>query len=270
MFFSNLTTLENQHTRDRGVVDPTSQMLREPRLLVPGMQPLGPVKPNYSNPATSLLRSIILPAVDGRLIDIISVTRPTTDTATVRTRSIGRASEYDSTNVTEFAGTPAYRFTSDWSCLIHFNLDAATNYGHLVACSQTITTNGWEIRVGTTATDRNIDLTRMTTDYRSFCSPGPANNLRIGLNVLVIASSASITSTPNTAANGLSFSLSSYGGAGTGNITAGTGNLRFGQRVDGFTKLDGAVFFCALWHRKLSQIECNSLSVDPYQLLIPA
>jgi hypothetical protein len=178
------------------------------------------------------------------------------------------AAEYDSTKVTEFAGTTAYRVVSDWSILVCFDLDAATNYSHIVGCQQSATTYGWELRAGNADTGRDISLTRMTTNY--FAASGSGNNVRIGNNVLAVACKKDIQSAPSVAINGVAVSLSNTAGGGSGDIAAGTGNLKFGKRQDDFTKLDGAVYFFALWHRQLTQAECIDLSVNPYQFLIPA
>jgi hypothetical protein len=243
-------------------------MLREPRLLVPRMGPVGLVKPDYSNPLANQLRSAILPTAAGRLVDIISGAKPTSDTATVRATATGRAAEYSLTNVTEFAGTPVYRVTSDWSILLDFDLDAASNYSHLVSCSQSTTTSGWELRGGETSSDRKIRFIKMTAYSYRDCT-GPVDAIGIGANILVIANDSLVETTPVASINGIPISLTVTGSI-TGSIAAGTGNLRFGQRLDTVTRLDGAIRFFALWHRKLTQAECNELSANPYQLLSPA
>jgi len=98
MFFSNLTTLENQHTQYRDTfVDAQSKLIREPRLLTPVVQPLGSVKIDWSNSLTYKLIDFVI-ARPPYLISLRSGTFAKSQGGVESTRYANRAGYGNRTN----------------------------------------------------------------------------------------------------------------------------------------------------------------------------
>lgn len=71
--------------------------------------------------------------------------------------------------------------------------------------------------------------------------------------------------------NGVDESVGDNNGSGATHCGTHTENLSFGRKAyNGSSHLEGLIYSAAIWPRTLSKEEAISLTLDPYQLLIPA
>jgi hypothetical protein len=251
--------------------------LREPRLLVPGMQPLGPVKIDLNNPLTRELNGLFMPRMGHNFIDIVNNTFPSLKSGSVVITENGLAVSCAGSAVTQFTRIDKYNLVSAMTIAVAVSITSLANYSALMSCWNTNITSGWEFRGGDGATDGNMCCIRLgATAGEGYLNTIIASSaaLAAGDRHKIVAVSyvdATVDGPAYMYVNGKQIETKDGYGTGTGNQgSPSTGSLRIGQRADYATDLNGQIHAAWLWGRALTNSEHLSLATDPYQFLIPA
>jgi hypothetical protein len=226
---------------------PQSQMFREPRLLVPGMPPLGNVKVDWSNPITKNLAAYYIAkpfgfydAVTGTTTAFPVLTRQTpkglcvtpTQTAELTVRDFGNSSVW-----------------GNHSTVLQVNLIASVNY----AAASYITSF-----LGYWYYDTSQHFIRITDQY-------------IGLSSSYSGKVVGVCTANEYVAYGSSKGWAYVNGLYVGGTSIGSGAMSTCQwRMNDRSANDTGGAVMAFWKRTLQHSVCASLSADPYQFLIPA
>lgn len=250
-------------------------MLREPRLLVPKLSPIGNVRIDWRNP---LARGLIIFVLPGMFLEVVTGTRggglESSGTIAASTEGLG----CESTSTT--AGGCWIPYHLSWQALATTQLtimarlrkDASNQYGGLVSIPYA--NSGWSSPYASIALQH--DATAVT----------PAANL--GCSGAQIYSAGLSSSWPNdglianywftrSLANGAWYKDNAACGTSSGFGTAAPtinplcamsiGNR---SRYSNGNGIDGNFGIVALWNRVLSDGELRAFNADPYQFLIPA
>ena len=151
-------------------------------------------------------------------------------------------------------------------------VDAFTNYGGIIACQQTTTTNGWEFRLGGNASTDSLILchrshasgfrqaaaviNQIDNSNPSFLAVNWRDNLIENPPYCLTPNTTTVTQWANLA------------GSGTGAITVSSSSeLWIGRRYDGATYLDGGIHLIALFDRSLPFGDMYDLREDPFQVI---
>ena len=229
------------------------------------------VRINWDDPLALTLAAAFYP-VNGRMYEVVRGMLPTADTGTIRATGAGQLRDYVSGQKSTFANSARYGLTGPMTIVVICDVDALSNYGALVSCQDSASTNGWEFRLGSGATDSNIishrshasGYTQFRASASNLISAGSKNNF-----IAVTYPSDQIYSPgPTFYVNGTTYSGSYLGGGATGAATASTSTLDIGARAAGTTQLDGAVSFVGLWNSALSTAALDALRLKPRRLIV--
>ena len=203
------------------------------------------------------------------LVDAVSGTLATTNTASPRVSQLGVAQDYSGTANTQYPHRPAYATTGAFTIVTLLDVDAHTSYGAVIAKQGTTTTNApYELRIGpASAGDSRVNLVRASAG--SFAGQVvSASNLMPTLPamsqvLIVTGTSASIGTSGAFWINGVG---GTYTGAGGGNCTDNGAAVWIGRRYDGATQLDGRIYYVALFNRAISAAEAAEITAAPWRL----
>ena len=222
---------------------------------------------DYSRELARGLTTLITGVGDGRLYDIAHGSDFASNTATVRNGTDGIGAEYAS-QYTKFQNHDDYSITGAMSIAAIIDIDTLTNYSGIAACQTTTQIGGFELRAGNGQTDSKVMIHRANAG--GFRQHRPTTNALIAGDknayIGISAADGLLETVPAMYVKGVKQTLS-VGGNGTGQATLATGELNVGQRYDGVTRLDGAVYYLAFWDVELSEEEHAELRQNPYQLL---
>jgi len=240
-----------------------------PRRITRTQQPNQPIPADLSIDG---LVGLLYPSGAG-LIDVLNNNQPSADTSSRRIGKLGLYSDYNSSDQTEFSNKLNYGLASAMTLIVIFDADTLTNYGALISCQDSAATNGFELRLGSGATDGNMQLIRANTDWEgwrvggaSVISAGTKDNfVAISCNDADIGTSPAFYNINGTKRT----DTTSASNGGTGNQVASTHSLFVGRRESGVTQLDGAVNLIALFDRALTFNETESIRSNPYGLTQP-
>ena len=235
------------------------------------IQPQYPPEIDWSNPLNTGLIASFESGAGGGFTDVSKGRLPVADNSTDRVGTTGKSRDYAGTQNTQFINT-GYGLAGALTIIVACDVDALTNYSPLVANTASNTTNGWELRIGSGASDSVIMMHRANTNFKQNISSsdkitaGSKNNF-----IAVTCVDGDIGASPSGFVNGSFFSMPTATGAGTGAAVANssTVNLYIGSRADGVTMLDGAIQFVRLWDRVLSNDEILALYANPWQIFAP-
>lgn len=201
------------------------------------------------------------------MFDALHGKLPTVDTSTIRVDHDAILSDYADQD-TRFSLINDYTLTGKPMTLVVIcDVDTLTNFGAMISCQSTTTTNGWEFRIGLSGTSSEILYHRANTTFKQFGTTG--NKLTAGTKnnfIAVTTPDDQVEVAPTIYVNGQEFSTVAKGGSGTGSMTDSTGNLFLGRRDGAVTKLDGAIKLVAMWNKTLTFTELESLRKNPWQL----
>jgi len=234
------------------------------------VQPSHPVAVDRSNSLTDKLTALFYP-IGGQFVDVANNKFPTTDTSTQRVGKLGRYREYSNQD-TRFANIPAYHLTGACTLILVLDVDALTNYGALISCQDSATTNGYELRLGNGSSGSEIVMIRANTSWNnSFVTAG--NQITAGTkdNFIALTFANGLIETDPTFynINGTKHTAFTTTSPSTGAAVASTDDFRVGRRYDTVTKLDGAINFIAMFDREMSFAETEQIRANPYNLLQP-
>jgi hypothetical protein len=262
MIFTDLISLESQHTRDRGVVDPTSQMLREPRLLMPGMQPLGPVK---LDPLNSLSKNLVFYDFLGKPknSDVVVGTK-TNYTRYGIMRGFGSTYGISSTDSVK----TSLNYSSPYRTYSISFIKTGAGGGTLGRLFDKRTTSGETELLLISNSSGNFQYTRVWSGGSYAFLAGPISNNIYYILVLTYLSEYSGFQ-PNFYLNGTQLSVT--GGPSNGSVINYTDNFVIGNRLnDSARNFDGLISDFFVWDRILTPAEISSFFIDKYQMFIPA
>lgn len=235
------------------------------------VQPNQIIKPDYTNPLNEGLSALFYP-IAGSLVDVANTKLPTTDTSTSRVGKLGRYRDYADQD-TQFANSSNVAFSSGMTAIIIADIDALTNYGGLISCSDSTTRGGYELRLGQSATDSRLLFIRSgDTQYRGYTYASDLLTAGTKDNFIAVSAGVDIQVAPNFYnINGdkITALSATAGGASADDMTASTHDFFVGRREDAVTKLDGAINFIAMFDRELSFEETEEIRRNPYGLLQP-
>jgi hypothetical protein len=247
---------------------PQSQMFREPRLLVPRMQPLGPAKLDYSNPITKGICFCWVPS-PSRERDLVKNYVGTKHSSASYAGSdeglalvCGTGSEIDMDFGTI---SPVTVDTGNFSVLTRFAIAPSTTERYVLhqrsAVASAYRTFGVKINSGTTS-----GRVRFLT-YDSAESSVDADGAHDGTPATYACiRAADVHSIYKNGALANSASLTARDITDPGNQKVMFGAIQSG----GAMPANARIFFGMLWNRALTPAEIASISLDPYQILIPA
>ena len=129
------------------------------------------------------------------------------------------------------------------------DLDAISNFGAIISKQNTTTTQcPYEIRMGRTAGDSNIHITRSNTTNKSYDTN--INRVSAGAQSVVIGirfNAAAVDTAPDVFIAGAKVAAGTSSGTGTGAPTDdGSSLVCIGRRAAGTTYLDGRIYWVAL------------------------
>lgn len=243
-------------------------MLRK-SLWLPNQQPNFPVEVDCSDPLTRGMRGAF--TSQGFMRDEFNAVQAASDNSTQKRTLSGAQRDYASLQRTTFPNRADYGLSSASTVVVIADVDTLTDYGALISCQNTTTTNGWELRLGNTATDSRIISHRANTSEKQFAASA-GNLIAAGSRrnfISVSYPNSSVESVPTFNVNGVSYTGSATVGSATGPFTASTAQLAIGARLGGTTSLDGAVLFAGLWSRVLSFSELESIRLNPWKIFRP-
>ena len=206
---------------------------------------------------------------NGPLIDCYHNRIPSSFSTTVGLGTSGIGAANSGSQQITFAYHPDYSLSSGTGITIAclFDLAALTNYSALIACQDSTTQNGWELRLGATATNSIINFLRASgSGYTAFNSAGQQFAAPSSNQFLAVMSDYIMTDAPNANVNGALVAFSSSSGSGTGSMTFSSSSLYLTTRLDSVTVLDGTLYFAAIWNRQLTFNETEAVRLNPWQL----
>ena len=241
------------------------------RLIPHLVQPQYPVGIDRSNPLTVGLSGVFSPLTSGGMRNLVAGVFPTSDTGTLRVTRKGVLRDYVSGQKSTFANRADYGLAGAMTIVVIADVDTLTNYGALVSCQDTTTTNGWELRLGFGVTDSRILMHRANTDLRQYTAAASNLILAGSLNnfIAVTFPSAAVDTAPTYNINGVQYFGALISGSATGAAIASTSTLDIGARASGGTQLDGGVQLVLLWNRALSFAELEQIRANPWQIFPP-
>jgi len=226
-------------------------------------QPQNACRINRSHPLAANILEIIVGNNPKSLLLGLS---PTTDTSTKRT-DLGNVCRAYSSQQTIYPNSQA---KNALSFLVVISVDALTNYGGVVACQDTASTNGYEFRLGAGATDSKLDVVKANSGTWQWQASSSTNQLSAGdKNVAIVIN---LYSDLGTAVeyffNGKKVTASTLGTpTGSGAMVASTNSLYLGSRPDGVTKLAGSISLFVPFNRTLTDAEAFNLMNNPWKVL---
>lgn len=228
-------------------------MLREPRLLVPGQQPVRPVKVDVSN---KIARALVCfwggPTTGNDLVNVGAVKKYTNAT-TFKNNNLHHACSGSGIEVT----FPARKITKNGGCSTFC----------VLSCANVTDNNKY---IFSSRETNELGFRQDTSNIYAFVE-GTGINIPIpGINTVF---SVAFVNSHNVIRagylNGLFYSSVTAGGVSDGNITGyGVGALYRGSGTE--YPFSGSILLGMMFNRVLSPIEIFSLHNDPYQFLIPA
>lgn len=212
---------------------------------------------NRRHPFAKYVAGLFLPDALGRLVDVLDQTKSTGNSLPVVGRR-GRASEFDLRDA-RFAHKTRYAIVSSGvTFLACMEVDAFTNYAHVVAKQSTSTTHcPYEFRLGYGATDAELTVVRASGSsfrvWRANSGAGiptpPAGRPTVcGFSV---ADNLCQTA-PTFVVDGATWTAIDGGGGGTGSVTDVGAEMMFGYRPDAATRLDGRIYGAVLLNTGVS------------------
>ena len=246
-------------------------MLREPNLLVPGKKPVGPVKIDWSHSLSNGLKSFIVPLQINGAVDLVKGNLPTVLTSTWVARLQGQALENADptsslTDQVAYKDDPdyalgAYPFTVVWSGYLYSYPGAAAG---LMARDSSFGAGLW----GVYYSDTEFKWACYSSSFQvtGFSSFTDAQNLPKRVTVIITCDGVSKL---NKYTNNIKYTVTDANLIPTG---AGTHIFKFNQygNTGNSDGIDGYTYHTGIWHRQLSDVECEQIYADPYQILIPA
>jgi hypothetical protein len=251
-------------------------MLREPRLLVPGMQPLGPVKVDWSNPLTQSLTFCWL----GRSphVDLATGRMRTTAISSISAGSVPGIGRY-----TAYAANCGDTF----GAIQPITSNSFTVLSHAAPVSRSAIGSLFNQRKGTSQFE---DISLLTNcgasdaaaagSMRCRCSDTGSSAAISGANAAsvidglphVFVGTRINGDAPILYVDGANRTSSTTNGAIV-NIYSTAQQTRINNIADfastGYNNIDPNYLVCC-WNRALSPSEVRAISLDPYQFLIPA
>ena len=200
--------------------------------------------------------------------EIVSGARATTNTTVVGASAAGLAAAFAGTNTQRYAHQPQFATTGPMSLVVVADISSFANFTAFIAKQASTTTQcPYELRFGS-ANDQLSFLRGAAgvngSDFGSLGLTAPVKTLR-----LVVTADQGL-SKPNCAAYIPGRKLTTAANAGLGGVTDnGTSDVIIGTRSDSFTKLNGSLYFVALFNRELSGAEAKELVDNPWQLFTP-
>ena len=239
-------------------------------------QPQYPVGIDRSNPLTLGLKGAFSVVGTSVLYDSVNKALPITDNGLYKPTPQGVFRDFSGSagQTATFPNRADYRLTGAMTIIVIADVDTLTNYGGLVACADTPTTNGWELRLGRAVTSSAIMFHRSNAGgFRQFTASnvdliatGSKNNF-----IAVSYADELIETAPAFFnVNGSRYTpVTSIDGTGTGAQTGSVDPLYIATREDNVTRLDGAIGLVLLFDRSLSFSETESIRKNPWQLFQP-
>lgn len=236
-------------------------------LMYPNRKPVGEVKIDWNHKLAKDLALCYFSTSEG-FIDLVSGTKAAPDGSNKGLNLEGLFRDYDTTNASNFKPND---FGAGFSIFAKLNIKSLTSYSFIAGCQDTTTTNGWELRLGTTTTDSNLHLHQANVNYKAW--KGDVNLPLSGLShTIAITSSGVVDTIPTGMVDRTIINFIDGGGnGGTGLINYGSNETYLGSRYDGVTALDGGIYLYCMWGngRRLSYTEMRSMRLHPYQFLVP-
>jgi hypothetical protein len=238
------TAAENNPGTGAVLADPSHEMLREPRLLVPGMQPLGAVRVDWTHPSTKALAAYYIANPAG-LYD--AVARKLTLFPAYQRRT-GKELFITPTQTSELT-IRAFGATSNWgndTSVLQVNRIAATSY---LAASYITNLGYWYYDSAHYVKVSDKFLSVPATYAPVICACTAMKYVAYGSSPGWLYVNGQFVARTTTSAGS-------------------NGSTTFYMNDDSSLNCGGSVM--ALWKRTLPEPEAASLSADPYQFLIPA
>lgn len=172
-----------------------------------------------------------------------------------------------SSGSTKDAYPPTANINKTRSILCIVNVNAFTNYSHIIDCLDTGTTNGFEFRLGSASGSSRLMLQRANATYKQF-QASVSNLLSTAERntVIIVTFPLNIATAPTFFVNGIKYTGVSYSGTGTGDMDQSTNSAYVGARSSGATWLNGNIPLLACFDRELDDSECIELSDNPWRL----
>lgn len=200
-------------------------------------------------------------SIGGKLVDIVSGALPTADTTTPRPSANGMAAEFDgsSNERVAFASNSRNGPIGALTLIVHFELDAFTNYSPLIAKQSTSITNcPYEFRVGFNATSAEFTSLRANASgYKQYYDAGAPIRFTAGRKnqfaACVYANGDLGTAPTFYVLDGFgigsfaTYSPANSAGSGSGAVTDTSSSVILGNRSDlTTTRLDGGIYSAAV------------------------
>lgn len=200
-------------------------------------------------------------------VELISNSLASVRTALPMAAKDGAPADF-STTYQRYAHRPAYAQTGPCTIAMVLDVDALTNYGHLIAKQRT---NGndipFELRLGSGSGDSRVNLTRASASSSGGATGSGSDLISAGsTSVLLIASMGfGIGPAFDLWIDGKKYSVAANDD-GTGASDDGASDLWIGQRQDGVTQLDGRIYYAALFDRQFSDAMASELTADRFSI----
>lgn len=203
----------------------------------------------------------------GRGIELIGNNRATTNTTL---RGPGGVPTFSGTISQQYAHRDAYALTGAMSILILCDVDALSGYGALIAKQSTTTTHApFELRLGATSTDSQINLVRANASTFTATNMAFVNLVAAGSRlVTIVFSMESAVQAPGCAVwiNG---QKTTYPASGSATVTDNGAAVWIGRRYDGATQLTGRIHFIGLMNRAADDEMAADFKRSPRSLYAP-
>lgn len=233
------------------------------------VRPGGDLVIDWNNPVTQGLSALIVTTPSGDLIDLVNRKTPKVVGTTTRQRSSVGPARFIGTNQSiDFEKCENYDIRGAHTHFAFIDQIAYGNYAAWFACQTTNTTNGWEIRGGSTSTLSDLAYTRMGASLQRTWR-GTDGDCPTGPFTFSVGAGNNLTNTtPHAMVDGQEITMTAYSGGGDQEIGSSTQELYVGERYDGITDPNFRPHIYALWNnRQLTDNELKVLHENPWSLL---
>lgn len=202
--------------------------------------------------------------------ELISGDTATTNTATPVTTAIGEAGDFSGTARQVFAHRAAYAQAGAMTLVVLCDVDTLTGYGQLIAKTGG---SGWvyDLRIGVSGTSSEIHLSRGNSAGSGAAVNSGANRVSAGASNVLLSVVAANGAVGGSAGFFVGATKYTGGGAGSGSVADGGGDVWIGRNTVGTTQLDGRIYYIALFSGALSDAYVAELAAtrwDVYQPMV--
>ena len=203
-------------------------------------------------------------------IELISGQLASVNTAARLARQDGAPRDFTS-QYQRYAHRPAYAQTGPCTIAMVLDVDALTNYSHLIAKQRT---NGndipYELRLGAGSNDAQLSLIRASASASIGNTASGSNIISAGSRSVLLICSMGFGIGPaiDVWVNETKYSVAAVDN-GTGATDDGASDVWIAQRQDGVTQLDGGIYYVALFDRQFTDSMAEEMRADRFGVYEP-